>query len=327
MITLELRARTPDLRGLADIRLMTLEDGPGRGQRLLIARNADGLSFEVAVDRGFDLAEVSFQGVNIGWHSPNQMRFPGADASAENGWSFFRSFDGFLVTCGLDHFGGPVDADISVLNHPHLKTVRRPLHGRISGERARLVGYGIDEDSGAVWCEGIIRQTSVFGEVLEIRRRIAAPIWGADLAINDTVTNKGYRPTAHAILYHFNFGFPFLDEATVLRGLPSEFLERFHAIERRPRNDFGEMVDVIASEQERPQNAVSLLNEGLGLEATLHYSGLQLPSIFVWRAYQSGIYALGIEPASHGGGQDDWPLFLAPGEKRTYNVTLALRRA
>lgn len=49
---IELQEKTPDFRGVADIRLVTMEDGPGRGQRLLIARNASGVSFEIAVDRG-----------------------------------------------------------------------------------------------------------------------------------------------------------------------------------------------------------------------------------------------------------------------------------
>lgn len=67
---IELQRRTADLRSVADIRLTSLEDGPGRGQRLLIARNAHGVAFEVAVDKGFDIAGLSFRGTNIGWHSP-----------------------------------------------------------------------------------------------------------------------------------------------------------------------------------------------------------------------------------------------------------------
>lgn len=59
---IELLKKTPDLRAIADIRLATLEDGPARGQRLLIARNATGIAFEVALDRGFDISSLSFRG-------------------------------------------------------------------------------------------------------------------------------------------------------------------------------------------------------------------------------------------------------------------------
>ncbi|UXN76060.1 aldose 1-epimerase family protein (plasmid) [Devosia sp. A8/3-2] len=55
----ELRRRTVDGRGVADIRMLQVEDGPGRGQRLLVVRNAAGIGFEIAVDRGFDISSVT----------------------------------------------------------------------------------------------------------------------------------------------------------------------------------------------------------------------------------------------------------------------------
>lgn len=84
----DLLRRTADLRALADIRLVTLDDGPGRGQRLLIGRNANGVAFEIAVDRGFDVSGLSFRGTNVGWHSPTQMVFPTHDPDSEEGLGF-----------------------------------------------------------------------------------------------------------------------------------------------------------------------------------------------------------------------------------------------
>ncbi|WEO70066.1 MULTISPECIES: DUF4432 family protein [Rhizobium/Agrobacterium group] len=157
---IDLRKKTPDLRGVADIRLVTLEDGPGRGQRILIARNATGLSFEVAVDRGFDISSLSMNAINIGWCSPTQMPFPTVDPDSENGWGFLRNFDGFMVTCGLDHISRPREVDIKHYNHPHLKKVTPPLHGRIATEKARLPSYGLDEATRTIVCEGIVSQAS-----------------------------------------------------------------------------------------------------------------------------------------------------------------------
>lgn len=73
-----------------------------------------------------------------------------------------------MVTCGLDHIGRPREIDVSHYNHPHLKTKTMPLHGRIATEKARLAGYGVDGDSGNIFCEGIVRQASVFGETIEL---------------------------------------------------------------------------------------------------------------------------------------------------------------
>nr|WP_309547124.1 DUF4432 family protein [Rhizobium rhizogenes] len=83
-MNMDLLRRTPDLRAVADVRLMTSEDGPGRGQRILVARDAAGIAFEIAVDRGFDISSLSFKGLNIGWHSPTQMAFPSHDPDSED---------------------------------------------------------------------------------------------------------------------------------------------------------------------------------------------------------------------------------------------------
>jgi hypothetical protein len=47
-----LRRRTAADLGLADIRLMQAEEGPGRGQRELMVRNARDIGNEIALDRG-----------------------------------------------------------------------------------------------------------------------------------------------------------------------------------------------------------------------------------------------------------------------------------
>lgn len=146
----DLLRRTPDLRGADDVRLMTLEDGPGRGQRTLVARNGVGLGFEIAVDRGFDVSALSFKGINIGWHSPTQMVFPTHDADSEDGLGFFRNFDGFMVTCGLDQYSRPYEADTTHFNDPNLKTRRLPQHGRIHAEKARILCYGVDIETSTI---------------------------------------------------------------------------------------------------------------------------------------------------------------------------------
>lgn len=314
--------KTADLRALADIRLVTLEDGPGRGQRLLIGRNANGIAFEVAVDRGFDVSELSFKGINIGWHSPAQMPFPSHDPGSEEGWGFLRNFDGFMVTCGLDHFSRPDEVDISHYNHPHLKTRKVPLHGRISAEKARLLSYGVDGETLEITCEAIVRQASVFGETLELRRKIRLAVFGSELIVEDTVTNRGFRPTDHAIMYHVNFGYPFLDETLTVEGLPDPLLSELRSNPPRPSDDFGEKVDVADSRVTPHQVPVVLRNESCNIVASFTYSQSTLPKLAVWRAYQSGVFALGIEPRTDLRSGDDG--FLAPDDSRHYTLRFAV---
>jgi len=200
--------------------------------------------------------------------------------------------------------------------------MRRPLHGRIAAEPGRLSGYGVNENDATVWCEGVVRQASVFGEILELRRRISAPIFGSTIQIDDIVTNRGYRPTPHAILYHLNFGYPFLDEQTRLDGVSSAFAEDFQSVARIPLDDSGEKVDVLKSNALPDGQSVIIGNDALGIEVQLRYSAANLPSLFIWRAYQSGIFALGIEPAFKSADAEDSSKTLAPGETRTYRLEL-----
>ncbi|HET7412664.1 MAG TPA: DUF4432 domain-containing protein, partial [Pararhizobium sp.] len=50
----ELRRRVGHVSQLADVRLLTSDNGPSRGVRYLQFTTGTGFSFEVAVDRGFD---------------------------------------------------------------------------------------------------------------------------------------------------------------------------------------------------------------------------------------------------------------------------------
>lgn len=300
----DLRKRTVDGRGVADIRLLQVEDGPGRGQRLLVVRNATGIGFEIAVDRGFDISSATWRGINIGWNSANGMPWPPNSIDAEDGVGFYRNFDGFIVTCGLDHFGEARKADASRYAHKHRKQIFHPLHGRISSQRATLWGHGIDwsADAPVIWAEGLVRQSSVFGENLVLRRRIEIDVFGHMISIHDVVENRGFRPTPHAILYHVNFGYPFLDEDTKLSGdLSDELTSAFNGEDRRPRDDFVDYYQEMPVNSDASTAIVELSNSGLfgGTCARLSFSRAALPRFGIWRAFQSGVYALGLEPARH----------------------------
>ena len=301
---------SPDLRALADIRLMRAEDGPGRGQRILIARNAAGIAFEVAVDRGFDIAALSLDQVELGWHSAVQMRWPPPPPETDGGRGFLRSFDGFLVTCGLDCYGPPGPG--------------RVQHGEIWGAQARLVGYG--HDDGVIWCEGVVRQAVVHGPVLELRRRITLDLDGLTLRLRDRVTNRGFVPCPHAILYHVNFGWPLLDRHAAMTG-PGDIAARFAEVPPEPAPARPEIVDHHAPVPDADGLVrVGLHNPALrgGMGVRLRYPAAQLPSLLVWRSYRSGDFALGIEPGtSFPPDADD---LLGPGETRDYALDVLVSR-
>ncbi|WP_457831594.1 DUF4432 family protein, partial [Staphylococcus aureus] len=62
-----------------------------------------------------------------------------------------------------------------------------------------------------LFCEGEVRQATVFGEHLLLRRRIEARAGDNTIVIRDRVSNEGFSRTPHMLLYHFNIGYPVID--------------------------------------------------------------------------------------------------------------------
>jgi hypothetical protein len=311
----ELAARTGALQQVAGAELLEYAYGPERGVRVLRFRTGAGLGFQVAVDRGFDLLGADYRGVPIGWRSPTGPRHPGLASPEESaGWGFLRSFTGLLATCGLDQALAPASASAARYIYPGFERHDYPLHGRISQIPARLLGYGErwDGERCTLWAEAEIAQMAVFGENLVLTRRFEAELGGTTIAIDDRVENRGFRPTPHMLLYHFNFGWPLLDKGSEFLAPIREIVHAIHElrsqgtgyrIQGAPQVDFSEQVyqhDVVAGED--GMASALLVNPRLGaggLGVRLDYDRTALPCLIEWQCLQSGLYVLGIEPSTN----------------------------
>jgi hypothetical protein len=310
-----LAARTGALQQVAGVDLLELGDGPERGVRVLAFRTGAGLSFQVAVDRGFDLLGADWRGVPIGWRSPTGPRHPSLASPEENaGWGFLRSFTGLLATCGLDQALAPASSSAERYIYPGFDRHDYPLHGRISQIPARLLGYGErwEGERCTLFAEAEVAQMAVFGENLVLTRRLEAELGGTTIAIEDRVENRGFRPTPHMLLYHFNFGWPLLDQGSELLAPIREIVHAIHALRDQgtgyrtqgpPQADFSEQVyqhDVVAGAD--GMASALLINPRLGdggLAVRLDYDRTALPCLIEWQCLQSGLYVLGIEPSTN----------------------------
>jgi Domain of unknown function (DUF4432) len=308
--------RTGALAQVAGVELLEYADGPERGVRVLDFRTGGGLSFRIAVDRGFDLLAADYRGVPIGWRSPTGPRHPGLASVEENrGWGFLRSFTGLLATCGLDHALAPATSSLAQYIYPGFTEGDYPLHGRVSQVPARLLGYGQrwDGDACTLWAEGEVAQMAVFGENLVLTRRIEAALGGTTITVDDRVENRGFRPTPHMLLYHYNFGYPLLDDGAELL-VPSRAIVHAvhgdlhaqgvgHRLQGPPKADFSEQVyehDVVADAD--GMASALLINPALGAGGfgiRLDYDRTALPCLIQWQCLQSGLYVLGIEPSTN----------------------------
>jgi len=310
----ELEAASGGLDHAAGIRLLTLENGAGRGSRLLEFRPGTGLRFTVAVDRAMDIAECDHNGRGIGWHSPTGLRHPGLDEyEGEGGLAWLRSFSGLMVTCGLDHilFMNEVATDGYV--YGPRASARHSLHGRAGGLPAELTGYGArwEGDDCTLWAEGVVRQAAVFGEHLELHRRIEIAVGSDEIRLADRVINRGFYRTPHMYCYHVNLGHPVLEEGARYLAPISDTVWAAHAdayerqgvgYRRLPGPQFGFHEQVWQHEMAADpagEVPVALVNDRLGLGLMLVTRKDQFPCQYQWQNLQAGQYALGIEPSTH----------------------------
>jgi hypothetical protein len=332
----ELLRRVGRLDQVAGVRLVTLGDGNERGVRVLEFRTGSGFIFEVLVDRAFDIGRCEFQGKPLAWESPVGYGGPWFGEFVDLG--FLRNWGGgLLTTCGLDHALFMAEDTAAHYHYPPKQTESFGLHGRVSNRPATLVGYGTrwDGDQAILWAEGEVSQASVFGENLLLRRRIETRIGDASLKIHDEVTNAGWDPTPHMLLYHINIGFPVVDEASQIlvptrTAIPrGEFEPETYRTLDAPQPGFVEEViehDVIA---EADGNVpVGIINRKRGIGAYEIFDARQLPAHFVWRMMGEGTYVVGIEPCTNrpAGRLDARErgelIILQPGETRRYELEL-----
>ena len=303
----ELSRRVGRLEQVAGVRLVTLGDGAERGVRLLEFRTGSGFEFDVVVDRAFDVGRCEHAGRALGWQSA--VGFAGPWFYEEEGLGFLRNFGGGLITtCGLDHTLFMAEDTAAQYHYPPKQTETFGLHGRVSNQPARLVGYGErwDGDECVLWAEGEVLQAAVFGEQLLLSRRIEARVGESRLRIHDVVENVGNDPTPHMYLYHVNAGFPVVDEGSELL-VPAVSVEARgdHAVDgyRTLAGPTPRFVEQVFEHELRADQdgavAVAIVNRRLGLGLYERFRLDQLPHHFVWRMLGEGTYVVGIEPSTN----------------------------
>ena len=125
-----LRPLAGDLRQLASVRRIVLDDGPERGVRALAFSTGGGLDFWVLADRSLDIGPLWFRGAQLAWQAPSGFASPALLNRLEDGGrGMERWFSGLLMTCGLEHLRQPEGGIL----HGHL-----PLTPRGSAPMGRI---------------------------------------------------------------------------------------------------------------------------------------------------------------------------------------------
>lgn len=329
--------KTGSLSQIAGIGEYRLENGRGRGTRVLDFFTGTGFQFQVLVDRGFDLFNARFLGRSLDWHSANEV--VAAPSFETPGFAWLRTFPGgLLTTCGLTQVGSPNRDENEELG----------LHGRFSTSPAELVRVEreLKGDELRLEAEANVYETSVFGNKLKLNRKIRTGSNMSSLFLEDTVANIGFRKSPFMILYHINLGFPLVDDGSSLLVSADGIVPRDADAENgrgdalrfgAPDCSFREQVYFMNMKTDRDGwVSAALVNERLrygglqGLGLYIRYRKEQLPEFTEWKMTGCGEYVVGLEPGNcnpvgRKGARDSGQLkFLEPGETRKIGLEIGV---
>jgi len=300
----DLEKRTGHLSQIAGIRASELTDGIERGVRTLDFRTGTGFAFSILPDRGLDLSYAEYRGAPLCWRSQVGDAHPAHYDPEGAGW--LRTFQGgMLTTCGLMNIGVPSEEEGETFG----------VHGRISAAPARNVHWDAEwlGEEYVLWAQGRLREGRLFGENVTLTRRISTKLGDNRLQIRDVIRNEGFAPTPMQVLYHFNCGFPVLDETSeVLVSSEVEPRDDDAAaaadVQSRggaPTPDFKEQVHLHHVKAGKDGVATAALvnrafGGGKGIGVAIRFRPEELPYLWQWRQVGEGAYVMGLEPSNSG---------------------------
>lgn len=320
---------------LGGIETSVLDNGVGKGVRIAWVDTGSGFRYKIVLDRAMDIAEAFYKENNLAWISHVGVSNP--QPMANQGLHWLRTFGGgLLVTCGLDHVGGPDEDAYGT----------RGVHGQISNIPAEVVSIQQpDLVSGNLQMSitGIIRQHTIFGPCLTLKRIISGKLGEAGLQIHDEIINEGNTAVPLMMLYHFNFGWPLVDEGThiIWKGKhhvasDPKFLGQSD-LKKCPEpleihSGGGESVVFIEPDPVVGGDEVlcGLWNEKKDLGIQISFFKSELPWLTNWQHFAVNEYVTGIEPGTNppigqkAARESNSLTFLQAGEKKIIHVNLCV---
>ena len=291
---------------LGGIETSVLDNGAGRGTRIAWINTGSGLRYKVVIDRAMDVADAFFNNYCLSWINETSITPPAF--FPDKGIDWLRTFGGGLfITCGLSHIGGSESDEYG----------ERGVHGKISHVPAEIISIqqpnplrGVNEMS----ITGRMRETSIFGPRLELKRTISSNLGESVIRISDEVTNLGNQSAPHMLLYHFNFGWPLANEGSDIlwngnwhvrdESSKSIFNDNNNFRKCSPimkeHSGTGEAAAFIdCTANENGQCICGLYNSHLELAVALRFQKQQLPWLTNWQHWAKREYVTGLEPGTN----------------------------
>jgi hypothetical protein len=294
----ELLSMAGNMQQLAYIRPVEYREGRSAKMQAWQVKNGD-ISFLVLGDKCLDIGELSYKGQTINFLSkPGLM---GRNHFDTNGQEALRSImGGFLFTSGLENIGAPYTFD----------GIDYPMHGRIRttpAEHCSATAAWLDDEY-ILTVSGEMREAELFGENMTLRRTIETKFGEKKFIIRDEIENQSFRPEPMMLLYHFNFGYPFLTPQSKIvipskKVLPRDphsegNIEKWAEMEA-PKPNEHECVFIHELRTDKDANTyAAVINKEKKLGLVLEFNQQYLPYFMEWKSIASGDYVIGLEPSN-----------------------------
>jgi hypothetical protein len=276
----------------------TLRGGPSDGIDVVTLDNG-ALCVEILPTRGMGLWRGHFAGEYLGWRSPN--RFPVhpslVNVAANKGHGWLAGFNEWMCRCGLESIGPPEGG--------------ASLHGRIANLSAHFVSCTVDDEgAGRLSVRGIVEETALFGPKLRMESVVASDAGSSVLEVEDVILNCSDEPTAIQLLYHFNFGPPWLGAGARVHAAVSEVapydLHSSQHIDRWIECDAPAPGAVQQCYLLKPlpiapgTGGIMLVNAGGDRAVEIRFGLDELPCLTLWKYFagERDGYVIGLEPGT-----------------------------
>jgi len=322
---------------LFSVKNYIMTGGKANNTRAIDVINGKGLFMTLLPDRCMDIYQLIYKDSNINYISPTGVVHPAYYDNRK--LEFLRSFyAGFLTTCGLETICAPCVDDINGAEE------ELGLHGRISNTPADNFYARIIEDTESgepeIIIAGVMNQARLFGDKYMLEREIKIYTHENKFEIRDTVKNTGFNKSPHQILYHLNYGYPFLDENIEINlpALETEPCDEHAAKDLAkwrefppPQKNMQEQCYYHRLQTDAQGYAqYSLYNPVLKKRVTVKYDAAPLDYFIQWKMPGESDYVLGLEPGNcKGGGRkqaraDNILKYLEPQESVRYHLIITL---
>lgn len=292
----ELGRLVGSMQQVAGVRPVIYSEGRATGLKAFEVKNGP-LHYQVLADKCLDIGDCSYKGVTVSFLSkPGLM---GRNHYDTHGDEALRSImGGLLFTCGFENICPPcVD-----------EGKEYPMHGRMRTTPAEHLSADAfwQDDQYRIRISGEMREAELFGENMLLRRSIESVYGEKTITVRDEIKNCAYRPEPLMLLYHFNIGYPLLQEGAQLL-LPTRkitprdelsSLERWDIMDAPKDNALEQVYTHQLASDANGNTFAALVNDTLQLGIMLEFNQKYLPKFMVWKSIASGDYVLGLEPAN-----------------------------